>query len=51
MKTNQIKVYFFIFVILVFIFGGFYLMKKSEKLKNVVDNKVTEVKETDIRLD
>ena len=51
MKTNQIKVYFFIFVILVFIFGGFYLMKKSEKLKNVVDKKVTEVKDTDIRLD
>ena len=44
MKTNQIKVYFFIFVILVFIFGGFYLMKKSEKLKNVVDKKVTEVR-------
>ncbi|MDD6277785.1 MAG: hypothetical protein PUA55_04375 [Mycoplasma sp.] len=51
MKTNQIKVYFFIFVILVFIFGGFYLMKKSEKLKNVVDKKVTEVKDTDIRFD
>ena len=51
MKTNQIKVYFFIFVILVFIFGGFYLMKKSEKLKNVVDKKVAEVKDTDIRLD
>lgn len=51
MKTNQIKVYFFIFVILVFIFGGFYLMKKSEKFKNVVDKKVTEVKDTDIRLD
>ena len=51
MKTNQIKVYFFIFVILVFIFGGIYLMKKSEKLKNVVDKKVTEVKDTDIRLD
>lgn len=51
MKTNQIKVYFFIFVIFVFIFGGFYLMKKSEKLKNVVDKKVTEVKDTDIRLD
>lgn len=51
MKTNQIKVYFFFFVILVFIFGGFYLMKKSEKLKNVVDKKVTEVKDTDIRLD
>lgn len=51
MKTNQIKVYFFIFVILVFIFGGFYLMKKSEKLKNVVDKKVTELKDTDIRLD
>lgn len=51
MKTNQIKVYFFIFVILVFIFGGFYLMKKSEKLKNVADKKVTEVKDTDIRLD
>ena len=51
MKTNQIKVYFFIFVILVFIFGGFYSMKKSEKLKNVVDKKVTEVKDTDIRLD
>ena len=51
MKTNQIKVYFFIFVILVFIFCGFYLMKKSEKLKNVVDKKVTEVKDTDIRLD
>lgn len=51
MKTNQIKVYFFIFVILVFIFGGFYLMKKSEKLKNVVDKKVTEVQDTDIRLD
>ena len=51
MKTNQIEVYFFIFVILVFIFGGFYLMKKSEKLKNVVDKKVTEVKDTDIRLD
>lgn len=51
MKTNQIKVYFFIFVILVFIFGGFYLMKKSEKLKNVVDKKVTEVKDTDIRID
>lgn len=26
-------------------------MKKSEKLKNVVDKKVTEVKDTDIRLD
>ena len=51
MKTNQIKVYFFIFVILVFIFGGFYLMKKSEKHKNVVDKKFTEVKDTDIRLD
>ena len=51
MKTNQIKVYFFIFVILVFIFGGFYLMKKSERLKNVVDKKVTEVKDTDIRFD
>lgn len=51
MKTNQIKVYFFIFVILVFIFGGFYLMKKSEKLKNVVDKKVTEIKDTDIRID
>ena len=51
MKTNQIKVYFFIFVILVFIFVGFYLMKKSEKLKNVVDKKVTEVKDTDIRFD
>ena len=51
MKKNQIKVYFFIFVILVFIFGGFYLMKKSEKLKNVVDKKVTEVKDTDIRFD
>lgn len=51
MKTNQIKVYLFIFVIFVFIFGGFYLMKKSEKLKNVVDKKVTEVKDTDIRLD
>ena len=51
MKTNQIKVYFFIFVMLVFIFGGFYLMKKSEKLKNVVDKKVTEVKDTDIRFD
>ena len=51
MKTNQIKVYFFIFVILVFIFGGFYLMKKSEKLKNVVDKKVTDVKDTDIRFD
>ena len=51
MKTNQIKVYFFIFVILVFIFGGFYLMKKSQKLKNVVDKKVTEVKDTDIRFD
>ena len=51
MKTNQIKVYFFIFVIFVFIFGGFYLMKKSEKLKNVVDKKVTGVKDTDIRLD
>lgn len=51
MKTNQIKVYFFIFVIFIFIFGGFYLMKKSEKLKNVVDKKVTEVKDTDIRLD
>lgn len=51
MKTNQIKVYFFIFVILVFIFGGFYLMKKSEKIKNVVDKKVTEVKDTDIRFD
>ena len=51
MKTNQIKVYFFIFVILVFIFGGFYLMKKSEKLKNVVDKKVTELKDTDIRFD
>ena len=51
MKTNQIKVYFFIFVILVFIFGGFYLMKKSEKLKNVVDKKLTEVKDTDIRFD
>ena len=51
MKTNQIKVYFFIFVILVFIFGGFYLMRKSEKLKNVVDKKVTEVKDTDIRFD
>ena len=51
MKTNQIKVYFFTFVILVFIFGGFYLMKKSEKLKNVVDKKVTEVKDTDIRFD
>ena len=51
MKTNQIKVYFLIFVILVFIFGGFYLMKKSEKLKNVVDKKVTEVKDTDIRFD
>lgn len=51
MKTNQIKVYLFIFVIFVFIFGGFYLMKKSEKFKNVVDKKVTEVKDTDIRLD
>ena len=51
MKTNQIKVYFFIFVILVFIFGGFYLIKKSEKLKNVVGKKVTEVKDTDIRFD
>ncbi len=51
MKTNKIKVYFFVFIILLFIFGGFYLMKKSEKLKNVVDKKVTEIKDTDIRLD
>ena len=51
MTSNKIKVYLFILIILVFIFGGFYLMKKSEKLKNVVDKKVTEVKDTDIRFD
>ena len=51
MKTNQIKVYFFIFVILVFIFGGFYLMKKSESLKNEVNQTISEEKDTDIRID
>lgn len=51
MKSNNVKIYIFIFIIFLFIFGGFYLMKKSEKLKNSLDKKVTEVKNTDIRID
>ncbi len=51
MKSNQIKVYIFIIIIFIFIFGGFYLMKQSEHLKNEVNQTVTEVKSTDIRTD
>ena len=51
MKSNQIKVYIFIIIVLVFIFGGFYLMKKSESLKNEVNQTISEEKDTDIRID
>lgn len=51
MKSNQIKVYIFIIIVLVFIFGGFYLMKKSESLKNEVNQTISEEKDTDIRTD
>lgn len=51
MKTNQIKVYIFIIIVLIFIFGGFYLMKKSESLKNEVNQTISEEKDTDIRID
>ena len=51
MKSNQIKVYIFIIIIFIFIFGGFYLMKQSEHLKNEVNQTVTEFKSTDIRTD
>ena len=51
MTSNKIKVYLFILIILVFIFGGFYLMKKSEALKNEVNQTVSEEKDTDIRTD
>ena len=51
MKSNQVKVYIFVIIILIFIFGGFYLMKKSEHLKNEVNQTVTEIKSTDIRTD
>ena len=51
MKSNQIKVYIFIIIVLVFIFGGFYLMKKSEWLKNEVNQTISEEKDTDIRID
>ena len=51
MKSNQIKVYIFIIIVLVFIFGGFYLMKKSDSLKNEVNQTISEEKDTDIRID
>ena len=51
MKSNQIKVYIFIIIVLVFIFGGFYLMKKSESLKNEVNQTISEEKDTAIRID
>ena len=51
MTSNKIKVYLFILIILVFIFGGFYLMKKSESLKNEVNQTISEEKDTDIRID
>lgn len=51
MKNNNLKFGFFIFILLVFVIGGFVLMKKSEKLRNEIKSGVTEIKNEDIRKD